>query len=701
MKKLTIACISFILVPFLTMLNAQTFINVTFKCNTCPVEGFTDSTHVIQVRGGIQEQGGPGTDWDQTVLKWDASSPEIENIGGDYWQGTIAFPDSFVGKEVNWILGATQTNPDLTTTDVEEYHTGNRIFILPDQDITLDMAYFSNEWNPPYTPSLDSINVYFRVNMSEMIKSLEFDPDEDVLSLVGGFPTPDNYSRAPGDTTMWIPGRYQLQREEVNSTYWSYHLKVDSTSDTYPGDVAGTLTKDSVLYRFCIGDQWSGAEDLLGKYLPKEIWGVDNENRVTPVHGDTTIAWVYWNDKPPKQLTGTDTVELTYRADMSKAIASNGFSAGDTVIVKTGFNSTVIGGVTVTDKMAKQGFSNIYLAKDTIVTDMGTNVNYQYYIVKNGIEYREIFYDFTDQSGDVSSQERRKIYIDATEITVNDIEDDIASLRRMPNFRNLDHLTDSVTVVYTCDLRPAYYQVLAGSELTDIQGNFNVTVADSVFRWGVRINGPATKGVNWQTWGLTLYQDVTRFMYDDGIHGGDVTANDSIYSAVYSYGTEDVVGQEFKFGIKGGDNEGGYGNNHIENIVETGEDTVYVRSQWGSIDPLFYNAWNYTEQRPSGMENRLSSLPDKFQLYQNYPNPFNPTTTIHFDLPKASKVKLIIYNILGQEVIRLADGKLKPGKYVFLWKSMDNYGNRVASGIYFYRLETDFNTDVKKMILIK
>ena len=246
MKQKIFTPILIILIPCLAILNAQN-INVMFKCNTSTVEGYTDSTHVIQVRGGIQEEGGPGTDFDHTVLKNSALSPTIDNIGGDYWQGTIAFPDSFVGKEVNWKLGATQTNIDQTTTDITEYASEYRKFILPDQDTTLALAYFSNGWDPPYTPSEDSISVYFRLNMSVMIERNEFDPESEILSLVGGFPAPDGYA-----DNMWFPGRYQLQREGANSMYWSYHLKVDTTSDAYPGDVAGQFTEDSVLFRFCI-----------------------------------------------------------------------------------------------------------------------------------------------------------------------------------------------------------------------------------------------------------------------------------------------------------------------------------------------------------------------------------------------------------------------------------------------------------------
>ena len=100
-------------------------------------------------------------------------------------------------------------------------------------------------------------------------------------------------------------------------------------------------------------------------------------------------------------------------------------------------------------------------------------------------------------------------------------------------------------------------------------------------------------------------------------------------------------------------------------------------------------------------------IPETFLLHQNYPNPFNPATTIRFDLPEASKVKLVIYNILGQQVAVLKDDILNAGYKSVRWDSRSDSGAEVASGLYLYSLEvkglsTDkrFN-EVKKMILVK
>jgi hypothetical protein len=89
-------------------------------------------------------------------------------------------------------------------------------------------------------------------------------------------------------------------------------------------------------------------------------------------------------------------------------------------------------------------------------------------------------------------------------------------------------------------------------------------------------------------------------------------------------------------------------------------------------------------------------LPTEFALSQNYPNPFNPLTRIAFALPKASQVRLVIFNILGEKVKILADGYLEAGEYSYEWDA-----SNVPSGIYLYRLTADEFTSSKKMVLMK
>ena len=99
---------------------------------------------------------------------------------------------------------------------------------------------------------------------------------------------------------------------------------------------------------------------------------------------------------------------------------------------------------------------------------------------------------------------------------------------------------------------------------------------------------------------------------------------------------------------------------------------------------------------PAEKTDGSAELPTEFSLSQNYPNPFNPTTEINFALPKASNVRLDIYNIMGQKVATLVNRHLEAGFHTAVWD-----GTRVASGIYLYRLDADDFVDTKKMILLK
>lgn len=94
-------------------------------------------------------------------------------------------------------------------------------------------------------------------------------------------------------------------------------------------------------------------------------------------------------------------------------------------------------------------------------------------------------------------------------------------------------------------------------------------------------------------------------------------------------------------------------------------------------------------------------IPEGFELLQNYPNPFNPQTEIAYTLPEGSNVKLEIYNVLGQKVKVLADEYQSAGTKKVVWDGRNENGEKVSSGIYFYRLDAGNYVQTKKMSLLK
>jgi len=663
-------------------------VNVTFYANTSVCQGVVP-TSGIDLRGTVT-QWGPGTN--------------LTNVGGDYWEITIQLAPG----DYEYKYGAQIENRDGTVTDYWENDipgaiggAGNRLLTVGSDDMVLELDYVGDDYtgHPRFTPT-DNIDIFFRVNVSEFS---DFDPTK-ILSFVGGgADVNENY------VGFWDPGLYPLV-QEGDSDYWNFHLELDPAGAPYTG----------FMYRFHNnGTEWGGnSENVTGHgYYP------DNENRGIDISEDMTVQWVWWNDQPPKPFEATDVLEsLTFSADVATAIASDGFEQGDKLLVKWGYGGTQQS--VRTDELTA-GFGTVY---SVTIPDVGVDfatggIFYQYYRVVNDTEYREIFYNFNYEGDDVSLAERRlsdlagatalaKVAGDYAAYTINDNAVSNVSPRRMPKFRNANKICagcgddNLIQWTYVVDMRPAYAQVAAGSILDDIQGDVDITEGGQITALGVYMNGPATVDqINteaWTTWGGTLAQTEYKKMYDDGATDFDAVAGDQVYSNTYIYQSNATeLGQEFKFGIGGGDNEGGYGNNHIENLTASITNTT-IFSVWGSIDPNFYNAWNYDTNSPNLDVELTDGVPNQFKLGDNYPNPFNPTTTVAFSLPIGVDVTLNVYNLLGEKVATIYNSYAQPGNYTATWNGLDAQGNQVPSGTYLFELDAGaYFHQVKKMTMMK
>ncbi len=127
----------------------------------------------------------------------------------------------------------------------------------------------------------------------------------------------------------------------------------------------------------------------------------------------------------------------------------------------------------------------------------------------------------------------------------------------------------------------------------------------------------------------------------------------------------------------------------VVNLADNTGDTVYYPDVVpGGVEVLVPTDVN------DGTDSDL--LPTEFALSQNYPNPFNPTTEIEFAVPRASKVRLEVFNILGQSVATLFDGQAPAGVHRVTFDASSN-----PSGIYFYRLAYNGGSVTKKMVFVK
>mgnify|MGYP006299922059 CR=1 FL=1 len=110
----------------------------------------------------------------------------------------------------------------------------------------------------------------------------------------------------------------------------------------------------------------------------------------------------------------------------------------------------------------------------------------------------------------------------------------------------------------------------------------------------------------------------------------------------------------------------------------------------------------YGYENEYGLVEAEVALPTRVALHPNYPNPFNPSTTIRFELPKAYRVELVVYNIRGERVNTLIDKKMSAGIHSVVWHADNTAGHVVPSGVYYCRLSLDQEKPhTRKLLLLK
>ena len=102
------------------------------------------------------------------------------------------------------------------------------------------------------------------------------------------------------------------------------------------------------------------------------------------------------------------------------------------------------------------------------------------------------------------------------------------------------------------------------------------------------------------------------------------------------------------------------------------------------------------EEAIATQSDALQATPTEYALEGNYPNPFNPTTEIAFALPEATRVRLAVYDAMGREVARLADGPMGAG-----YRRIRFDASSLPSGVYLYRLEAGTFSRTNQMVLLK
>lgn len=131
------------------------------------------------------------------------------------------------------------------------------------------------------------------------------------------------------------------------------------------------------------------------------------------------------------------------------------------------------------------------------------------------------------------------------------------------------------------------------------------------------------------------------------------------------------------------------------NLDSEGDNPVYT-----NMNMAGKNLYVLDTAKPENI-GKPKNIPLKYELHQNYPNPFNPSTTIKYDLKNDGKVSLVIYDIIGREVIKLVDWNEEAGYKSVTWDGRNKTGSQISSGVYFYTLRTGDFVKTVKMVFVK
>jgi hypothetical protein len=133
-----------------------------------------------------------------------------------------------------------------------------------------------------------------------------------------------------------------------------------------------------------------------------------------------------------------------------------------------------------------------------------------------------------------------------------------------------------------------------------------------------------------------------------------------------------------------------------------GQPGLYAFQQDG-VDGLagYFDNFSVMANETSSVDNQFESRPVTMTMQQNYPNPFNPSTTISFEMHEAGEASLKIFNIRGEEVTTLAQGRIQPGHYQVTWNGKDNQGQVVATGTYIAVLSNGSEQVSRNMLMLK
>jgi uncharacterized delta-60 repeat protein len=217
--------------------------------------------------------------------------------------------------------------------------------------------------------------------------------------------------------------------------------------------------------------------------------------------------------------------------------------------------------------------------------------------------------------------------------------------------------------------------------------------SSGVQQWAIRYDGPGGSPIG----------DDPRGLQEESVLGMTLDGAGNIYICGIAYFDDSLHNYAtFKYTPSGIQEWGKFYNGPISredgafSVMVDNTGNVFVTGYSEHSQSNNYDCITIKYSQPIGIHNISSEIPAGFSLSQNYPNPFNPVTNIQFTIPKPTFVKLVVFDMLGREVVTLVNDELNAGTY-----NVDMNASELSSGVYFYRIETESFSETKKMLLNK
>jgi hypothetical protein len=661
---------------------AQT-INVTMRLNTATNRDTLMTHHVVQIRGEASGTVNPAITWGNDT------GITLTNVGGDYWETTFQMTPGSTLKFKFWtgFDGSTGTffwggweGPIKPANPVDS--GGNRWFVAGSNDTTLALQFYNgadtekDQYWQPYETKADTFAVYLRVNLAALMETDEFVPETDGPVVVRG-------SKPMDPTDSWNT-LFPLSREAGSALNGSFYSGV------------AYIAKSAVA-----GGEWQNYKFVYSKN-GSDVWeSVANRYFQYKAPRDTTINWVYFNNQRP---TGGNIVEATLTWQMkTDALEKLGLfdrSIGDKIVIDGAkawdvanaveMNYVPLLGAWVGQEPFKKAPGAVLEYKAVLLWDASrADVSSPNYIP--GLDLPELQY--WEEPSVTGTGNRNYTFTSATEQMIpGDLGLDCQFFCGLP----VEGVIETpITITFNVDMNPA----------ADVGTN----PSNPLFRPGidtvwVHFYGcllPLTQGDGLYTNTPLLLQDPD----GDLVYTGSMALQPPVpFDCGYRIDYSSETGAIIQNG--GGFTKGRSYYQYVHPVKILSDGTITWPAEF-SFPTVYWMDSDLTVEDPPDLWTPMGVSPDNgsmittYALSQNYPNPFNPSTTIYYQVPEKSDVRISVYNLMGQLVTTLVDEQKMQGKYTIRWDGSTMAGHVAPSGVYFVQMLAGSFEQVRKITFIR